>query len=93
MDEAKLTQKVTDLFRAAGAAHHQAYLETDGADPEWPLWYAGYLGQPLGELLDTEFTQSELTYLLVLAEKTRQEAEPDSPWAEYYARFLIERTA
>ena len=31
------------LLREVGEAHHQAYIETDGADPEWPLWYADYL--------------------------------------------------
>ena len=38
-----LTGQLEGLFREVGEAHHQAYIETDGADPEWPLWYAEYL--------------------------------------------------
>ena len=29
-----------DLFAEAGPAHHRAYFAVDGADPDWPLWYA-----------------------------------------------------
>jgi hypothetical protein len=52
-----LAQQLEELFREAGAAHHQAYIETDGADPEWPLWYADYLRERPGALLDVSFTR------------------------------------
>jgi hypothetical protein len=31
-----LAGQLEDLFHEVGEAHHQAYIETDGADPEWP---------------------------------------------------------
>ena len=43
MVDKKLAQQLEELLRETGEAHHQAYIETDGADPEWPLWYADYL--------------------------------------------------
>jgi hypothetical protein len=43
MTETDLAGQLEELFRETGEAHHQAYIETDGADPEWPLWYADYL--------------------------------------------------
>ena len=45
--ERELTRQLEELFREASEAHHQAYIETDGADPEWPLWYADYLRDKL----------------------------------------------
>ena len=40
--EAQVKQ-LAELFKQTGEAHHQAFLETDGEDPEWAIWYAGYL--------------------------------------------------
>jgi hypothetical protein len=30
--------QLEELVHEVGEAHPQAYIETDGADPEWPLW-------------------------------------------------------
>ncbi|ETZ99541.1 hypothetical protein I547_5783 [Mycobacterium kansasii 824] len=35
--------ELADLLVETGERHHQAYADTDGADPEWALWYSGYL--------------------------------------------------
>ena len=47
MTEEDLARQLEELFREVGEAHHQAYIETDGDDPEWPLWYADYLRDKL----------------------------------------------
>jgi hypothetical protein len=86
-----LAQQLEELFREAGAAHHQAYIETDGADPEWPLWYADYLRERLGALLDVSFTRSQLVYLLILVASEQPLNAPGANWARYYARFFITR--
>lgn len=57
-----LAKKLERLFRDTGQAHHQAFIETDGADPEWPLWYADYLKGRLDDVLPNTFTKSELVY-------------------------------
>lgn len=75
-------------FREAGRAHHQAYLATDGDDPEWPLWYAEHLHAALQQDLGVRFTRSELVYLLVLADKTHREEAPETDWPAFYARLL-----
>ena len=90
MTEADLAQQLEELFRESGQAHHQAYIETDGADPEWPLWYADYLRERLGALLDANFTQSELVYLLLLVANEQPLRAPGANWARYYAKFFIE---
>jgi hypothetical protein len=79
------------LLREVGEAHHQAYIETDGADPEWPLWYADYLRERLGALLEASFTKSELVHMLVLVANEQTLKAPGANWARYYARFFITR--
>ncbi|MCA1847438.1 MAG: hypothetical protein LC704_00365 [Actinobacteria bacterium] len=91
MTETDLAGQLEELFRETGEAHHQAYIETDGADPEWPLWYADYLRERIGSLLDANFTQSELVYLLIWVANEQPLRAPAANWARYYARFFMER--
>ena len=86
-------QAVSDLLVATGKAHHLAFEATDGEDPEWPIWYAGHLQQPLGKLLGTEFTRSRLVYCLMDAEYERAVLAEEAEWAPYYAKHLAERFA
>ena len=86
-----LREELETLFRESGKAHHEAFIDTGGEDLEWPSWYAKYLIGQLSSLLNAKFSQSELVYLLVLAEKERTLRAPGANWARYYARFFIER--
>jgi hypothetical protein len=89
MTETNLTRELEALFHEVGEAHHEAYIETDGADPEWPLWYADFLRERLGELLDATFTKSELVQMLVLVAAEQPLRAPGANWARYYAKFFI----
>ena len=82
-------RRLIDLFAETGPAHHRAYFAVDGADPDWPLWYAEYVQARLNNVLGTTLTRSELTYLLVLVEKERMAAAPAAPWTDYYADFFV----
>jgi pimeloyl-ACP methyl ester carboxylesterase len=35
-------KELAALFMETGKHHHEAFKETNGGDPEWPLFYAGY---------------------------------------------------
>lgn len=83
-------ERLSELFKEAGHAHHQAFLSTKGADAEWPLWYADYLYEKLSELFTKELTKSELVYALVLMDKIKPEKAPDAFWPDFYARYMIE---
>jgi len=87
--ETDLSRQLEGLFREVGEAHHQAYIETDGADPEWPLWYADYLRDKLAPLLGASFTKSELVYMLLLVANEQPLAAPGANWARYYAKKFI----
>ncbi len=89
MGELDLMGRPEDLFRETGEAHHQAYIETDGADPEWPLWYAEQLRERLGALLNASFTKSELIYMLILVANEQPLRAPGANWSRYYAKFFI----
>jgi NAD(P)H-hydrate epimerase len=84
------TQQIATFFQEAGRAHHQAYIETDGADAEWPLWYAQYMQVRLSQLLQQDFTQSELVYWLVKLNKEYTAVSPTTPWPQWYAQVLAD---
>lgn len=84
-------EELVDLFQEAGEAHHQAFIETDGVDPDWPLWYADYLHEKLNEKLEASMTKSELVYLLVLMDKEQRMDAPGANWRRYYASYLTEQ--
>lgn len=83
-------EEVSALLRETSEAHHEAFAEVDGADPEWPLWYAEYLAPRLREMLHTGLTVSELVHSLMLADQAHA---GDGDWAETYAALLVERHA
>jgi hypothetical protein len=89
MSESDLLTQLEDLFREVSKAHHQAYIETDGADPDWPLWYAEHLIERLGALLDASFTKSELVYMLILVANEQPLRAPGANWARYYSKYFL----
>ena len=91
MADATKRKNIENLLKEAGEAHHQAYIDIDGADPDWPIWYAGYLRDRLAGMLNAHFTQSELVYLLVALDREVQRVAPGADWQAYYARVLLER--
>lgn len=82
-------QQLMELFHQAKQAHFQAHIDTDGADPEWPLWYADYLLEPLRRILQVDMTKSELVYLLVKVDREQRESAPQADWTDYYATFCL----
>ncbi len=91
MLDQKKVEEVAALLRQTNKAHHDAFIESDGADPEWPLWYAERLHEPLAALLGARFTRSELVYLLVTLDHDIKANAPGADWANYYARWLLKR--
>jgi len=86
----ELRDSLVGLFRDAGLAHHAAFAATDGADPDWPIWYAEHLHNSIVDLLQTPFTKSELVHCLIDADVEHSARVPDSNWAEFYADHFAE---
>jgi hypothetical protein len=94
MSEEKRQRKeaVATLLRQTAEAHHVAYKETDGADPDWSIWYAGHLLEKgLDRLLNAKLLKSDLIYLLVLVDKQQMSEAPGAQWENYYADFFVNR--
>lgn len=89
----ELRTNLVELLRETGRVHHAAFAATDGADPDWSIWYADNLRQPFTEQLNTNFHKSQLIYCLMNADFEHQARSPDSDWSEYYADEFIERYA
>jgi glutaredoxin len=88
-----LRTKVVALMIDTGHAHHKAFEDVNGDDPEWPIWYAGYLRDALSNAMNVEFTQSQLIYCLMNANFELTARAPDANWAEFYADEILERYA
>jgi len=88
-DETKVAQ-LAALFKQTGEAHHEAFLQTGGEDPEWPLWYAEYLESRLKPFLAAPLTRSRMVFCLVETDDEHRATDPEAPWPEYYARRVLE---
>ncbi len=91
--DAELQKNIAALMVETGKAHHHAFAATDGADPDWAIWYAEYLQVPLAKVLQTPFTKSQLIYCVMNADFERTARAPESDWPEFYADHFIERFA
>ncbi len=93
MPESRITaDQLADLLKQTGKAHHAAYIETDGTDPEWASWYSGHLQTLLADGLGRPITRSEIVYLLVKAQKDHDASGSQDAWADYYATLILTET-
>ncbi|MBW2380663.1 MAG: glutathione S-transferase N-terminal domain-containing protein [Deltaproteobacteria bacterium] len=88
-DETQI-QQLAELFKKTGQAHHQAFIKTDGEDPDWPIWYASYLCDRLTPFLAAPITRGRLVFCLVATDDEHRATDPDAPWPEYYAKRVLE---
>jgi len=88
----ELKERIATLLHQTAEDHHVAYKETDGVDPDWPIWYAGHLLENgFDALLDAKLLKSDLIYLLVLVAKQQMSEAPGAHWENYYANFFVNR--
>lgn len=82
---------LVNLLTETSQAHHQACLEMNEEDQEWPLWYADYMIDRLRKLLGAPLTRSELICVLLNLSRLQPLEAPGQPWQEYYAQYMLER--
>ena len=83
-------EEIEAILVETGHRHHQAYQESDGADPDWALWYAGYLQARIWDGLGRLLSRSDFVYLLKCADvEARASADP-SQWPAVYVRLFRE---
>ena len=84
-------QILINLLQETGQAHHQAFIETDGADDDWAIWYADYLFGKINDKLNISLTHTQLVAILVELDQLYQANKPDTHWTRFYATELINR--
>lgn len=89
MDDEDRISGLAALLIKTGHSHHNAFLATDGADPEWPLWYSKYLQDKVGAFLDVDPTRSKIIQCLLNAEEAYSSQNADQSWSVFYAKFLV----
>ena len=83
--------RVADLLHEAAETHHRVYRITDGEDDDWASWYSDWLVRlsELPALLGRTPVRSELTHLLVQADRDQSAEHTDEPWEPRYARRIV----
>jgi NAD(P)H-hydrate epimerase len=81
--------ELAELLHETGQRHHAAFAESEGADPEWALWYATDLQARLWDRAGRLPSRGELCFLLVGAEREHGASGGEEPWPRAYARFIL----
>ena len=89
----ELRDGIGKLLLDTGHAHHKAFEVTNGADRDWPIWYAEYSKDTFAEQFGMSFTKSQLIYCLMNADYEHEARSPESEWPEFYANEFVERFA
>jgi len=82
-------EELADLLVETGHHHHQAYETSDGVDPEWALWYAGYLQSQLFGRTPALPSRSSLVHLLVQGDKEFVPTDVAPEWPLAYADLML----
>lgn len=91
MNRDEIRDRIAALLVETGTAHHAAFISTDGVDPDWPVWYARHLSEPLGGLLGQSFTVSAVTRIVQQLAEEHQARDAAVPWQAHYADQLVDR--
>ena len=81
---------VSQLLADTGRAHHDAFATTDGADPDWPIWYADHSRDGLAERFGINLTRSELIYCLMNAHYEHEARSSSTEWSDFYADEIVD---
>ena len=87
--------RIADLLHEAAETHHVVYRISDGDDPDWASWYAGWLLDlsELPEVLGERPVRSHLVHALVALDREYAAEEADERWEDWYAARLAARLA
>lgn len=91
MNAVATPDRLARLFRKAGAAHHAAFAETNGEDPDWPEWYAAHLAGTLTRELGSALSAGALADDLRAVDLDERASCSTQCWHEYYAAWFLAR--
>lgn len=84
-------EQLAQILRSTGHGHHEAFIETDGFDPDWAIWYANHAVDQVNTVLGAALSRAELVHELTGLSREQPTKAPDASWPEYYAASLVDR--
>lgn len=82
-------EELAQVLRRAKQAHGEAFVHTDGEDPEWPEWYAEHMLEEVRMLLDLPgLSRQTLAHALASLDEEHRRQASSEPWWRFYARSL-----
>lgn len=90
-DRNELTSSIAALLEETAKAHQAAFVATDGADPDWAMWYANHLVDPLSAALKVELSRTAIVCLLVELDEALRTRPELGPWPAHYASEFVSR--
>jgi antibiotic biosynthesis monooxygenase (ABM) superfamily enzyme len=81
--------QLVQMLKKTEEAHHEAFLEVNGEDPEWAAWYAEYMHSEFEALVDQSISVEGIADLITRFDELHNEEEPEEDWPEYYATKLL----
>lgn len=86
-----IVDDLAKVYEQTGHAHHEAFAAVDGVDPDWAIWYAGYLKPRFDDALDVQLSRSEIVALVQSLQQEHEARAADQPWPRFYATQTAER--
>lgn len=83
--------RVAAILEEAERLHGEISRRTNGADPEWPSFYAWWLVEwsGLSDELGARPSRSRLVAELVRLDRAHRQEQPREAWSAYYASRLL----
>ena len=82
--------KLATLLRQAGEAHHVAFEDVGGDDPDWPQWYAEHMSGRVAAVVGRDVSTERLADLL--SDAADAHAGSEEPWPAAYASYILDNT-
>jgi glutaredoxin len=93
MTVAEYENQLSDLFAEVELAHNEVFKGDGNNNPEWPIWYADYLQEPMSEILQIPFLKSSLIYCLMNANFEHASEAAGTQWQQFYSKHFINHFA
>ena len=88
-----LIDQLADLLRFTAENHRRAFIETDGEDADWAIWYAENMHNRVSGQFGFTVSKAELVECLLKADVEHRARAPESDWPAFYAEMFLEHLA
>lgn len=89
MSDTLTVDTLAELLNTAAHKHHEVFMEADGIDPDWAMWYAGFLQAHLFDHVEKIPARSSLIHLLIQADMDHPAMGGPAEWTPVYAADML----